>query len=132
MTRYWKQSLIVLLALAIFVPIASASPRIFFSGGFYGPAYYGPTYYGPAYYGPGWVRPYAVVPGPASGKIKIETKFKDANVYVDGGFAGTVGQLKTFPLHVGSHDIELRDRDGRSFYQERVEVVGGKTTKLVP
>jgi len=53
-------------------------------------------------------------------------------VYVDGGYAGTVGQLKTFQLRPGSHDVELRDRDGRSFYEEHIEVVAGKTLKLVP
>jgi len=56
---------------------------------------------------------------------------KDASVYVDGGYAGTVGQLKTFQLKPGSHDVELRNHNGNSFYQEHIEVVAGKTLKLV-
>jgi hypothetical protein len=64
--------------------------------------------------------------------VKFDTKMKDASVYVDGGYAGTVGDLKTFELRSGTHDLELRDHTGRSFYQERVDVVPGKTIKLVP
>ena len=132
MKRYWKHSLLILTALAIFVPVASARPY-FVGGGFYGPGfYYGPGYgwYGPGYgYGP---YGYAMVARPNVGKVKIDTKRKDAMVYVDGGYAGTVGDLKTFPLKAGNHDIELRGPDGHSFYQERVDVVPGKTTKLVP
>ena len=95
MTRYWKYSAMVLLALAIFVPVASARPRIFI-GGYYGGPFYGPAYYG--WYGPGYYAPYAVEPAPYAGKVKFETKMKDASVYVDGGYAGTIRQLGTFPL----------------------------------
>jgi hypothetical protein len=128
MTRYWKYSAMVLLALAIFVPVASARPRVFIGGyfgpGFYGPAYYG--WYGPAYYG----APYGFEQGPYAGQVKIETKMKDAGVYVDGGYAGTVGELKTFPLRPGTHDIEVRNPSGQTILQQRVDVLAGKTTKL--
>jgi hypothetical protein len=127
MTRYWKYSVMVLLALAIFVPVASARPRVFI-GGYYGPGFYGPAYYG--WYGPAYVAPYAVVPGPYVGKVKIDTKMKDAAVYVDGGYAGTVRELKTFPLRPGNHNIELRDPSGQTIFQERIDVLAGKTTKL--
>jgi hypothetical protein len=40
--------------------------------------------------------------------------------------------LKTFQLKPGSHDVELRDHEGHSFYQERIEVIAGKTLKLAP
>src|ERR1700688_5143040 len=127
MTRYWKYSAMLLLALAIFVPVASARPGFFyrgyFGGPFYGPAYYG--WYGPSYYGP-----YAAAPAPFEGKVKIDTKMKDASVFVDGGYAGTVGQLKTFPLRPGTHNIELRDTSGQTIFQERIDVLAGKTTKL--
>ena len=135
MIRYWKYLAIGFLALAVLVPAASAHPgmyfRGYFGGPFYGPAYYGwygPTYYGR--YGPGYYGPYAVAPAPNVGKVKIETKMKDARVYVDGGYAGTVGDLKTFPLRPGTHNIELRDPSGQSIFQEKVDVLVGKTTKL--
>jgi hypothetical protein len=129
MSRYLKLSLIALLALVCIAPVASARPFVVV-GGYYGPAWYGPAYYGPAWYGPGWGYGYARAP--VTGGVKFETKMKDASVYVDEGYAGTVGQLKTFQLRPGSHSVELRDHDGHSFYQERIEVVAGKTLKLVP
>jgi hypothetical protein len=139
MSRYLKLSaaaLTVLLAFAIFAPVASArsvvAVRGYYGHGFYGRAWYGPAWYGPGWYGPGWGAPYGYFPAPTTGSVKIETKMKDAAVYVDGGYAGTVGKLKTFPLTPGTHDIELRDREGHSFYQERIDVVVGKTLKLTP
>jgi hypothetical protein len=66
------------------------------------------------------------------GKVKFDTKAKDAMVYVDGGYAGTVGSLKTFPLRAGTHNIELRDPSGHAYFQESVNVIGGKTTTLNP
>lgn len=127
MTRYWKYSAMVLLALAIVVPVASARPRIFI-GGYYGGPFYGPAYYG--WYGPGYYAPYAVEPAPYAGKVKFETKMKDASVYVDGGYAGTIRQLGTFPLRPGTHNLELRDPSGQTIFQERVDVLAGKTIKL--
>jgi hypothetical protein len=121
MSRYLKISAIALLALVCIVPVASARPRVFVGG-----------YFGPGFYGPGWYSPYGYAGGPVTGSVKIDTRMKDASVYVDGGFAGTVGELKTFHLRPGSHDIELRNHDGQSFYQERVDVLAGKTIKLTP
>ena len=82
------------------------------------------------WYGPAYVAPYGVVPGPYAGKVKFDTKMKDASVFVDGGYAGTVGQLKTFPLRPGTHNIELRDPSGQTIFQEKVDVLAGKTIKL--
>ena len=126
MSRYLKLSLIALLALVFIVPAASARPVVVVGG------YYGPGWYGPGWYGPGWGAPYWYDRGPVTGGVRFDTKMKDASVYLDGGYAGTVGQLKTFQLRPGSYNVELRDHNGRSFYQERIEVVAGKTLKLVP
>jgi hypothetical protein len=129
MTRYWKYVAMVLLALAIFVPVASARPRVFI-GGYFGPGFYGPAYYG--WYGPGYgaAYPYGIAAIPYEGKVKIDTKMKDAGVFVDGGYAGTVGELKTFPLRPGTHDIEVRNPSGQTMLREHVDVLAGKTTKL--
>lgn len=126
MSRYLKISLIALMAMVCIVPAASARPRVFVGG------YFGPTYYGPAWYGPAWGAPYGYERGPVTGSVKIDTKMKDADVYVDGGYSGTVGQLKTFHLRPGAHDIELRTHNGNTFYQEHIEVIAGKTLKIVP
>jgi|HubBroStandDraft_6_1064221.scaffolds.fasta_scaffold2170092_1 hypothetical protein len=130
MTRYLKYVAIALLGLAVFVPAASARPFVVVGGGYFGPGWYGPAYYGwygPAYYGP---YAYGAYPSPNVGKVKFDTKLKDAKVYVDGGFAGTVHQLGTFPLRPGTHNLELRDPAGQILFQEKVDVVAGKTIKL--
>lgn len=121
MTRYWKYAAMILLALAIFVPAASAGPRVFIG---FGPAYWGPAYYG--WYGPA----YYAAPVPYVGHIKFDTKMKDAGVFVDGGYAGTVKQLGTFPLRPGNHNLELRNAAGQTIFQEQVDVLAGKTIKL--
>ncbi len=143
MNRLWKFAGMAVLAAAMLVPAASASPQRFgFRGGF-GPRFYGPTVFvGPGFYAPGWYgygtyglgwyEPYGFVPGPTAGKIKFDTKMKDAQVYVDGGLAGTVKQLGTFPLKAGAHDLELRTTSGQTLYQEHVDVIPGKTIKIKP
>ncbi|HWZ55926.1 MAG TPA: hypothetical protein VNZ63_07635 [Verrucomicrobiae bacterium] len=128
MTRYLKYLAMGILGLAVLVPAASARPVVFVGG--FGPAWYGTGYYGwygPAYYGP---YAYGAYPAPNVGKVKFDTKMKEAKVYVDGGFAGTVHQLGTFPLRPGTHKIELRDPSGQTIFQEKVDVVAGKTIKL--
>ena len=80
----------------------------------------------------GWYEPYGYVSSETAGKVKIDTKAKDAEVYVDGGYAGRVKQLGTFQLKAGEHDIELRDPNGQSFYQEHINVIVGKTIELKP
>ena len=132
MKRAIQFSLIALLAAVCMVPAASARPRVFV-GGYFGPGFYGPAYYGPIWYGPGWGwgAPYGYYESaPTTGNIKIETKDKNAEVYIDGAYAGTVAELKTFRLRPGDHNIELRDHTGNSTFQQRVDVIAGKTTKL--
>lgn len=64
------------------------------------------------------------------GYVKIDTHRKDASVYVDGGFADSIEKAKKFALRPGTHNIELRDSDGREIFQEKVAVLVGKTTTL--
>jgi hypothetical protein len=129
MKRLLKYSAIALLALVTSAPIASA--RGFFYGG---PVFYGgfggglyPAYaWGPAW-GP-WYGPYYGVPN--AGEVEIVTKHKGDQIFVDGGFAGRTGELKTFPLRAGTHTLELRNADGQTFYQERINVIAGKKLKI--
>ena len=131
MSRFSKFFLTGILAAATFAPIASARPPVVvFRGGFYGPGF--------GWYGPGWYGPYAYgydgygYRVANTGTIKIESKMKNDSVYVDGGFAGKVGDMKTFHLRTGAHDIEIKTPDGHSVYQEHVNVIGGNTIKLTP
>jgi hypothetical protein len=64
------------------------------------------------------------------GEVKIETRRKDLAVYIDGGYAAEIKKDKKFTLKPGNHEIELRDSDGQTVYQEKVAVTVGKTTKL--
>lgn len=64
--------------------------------------------------------------------MKIVPQVKDEQIFVDGGLAGVTGKLKKFPLRPGSHTIELRDRNGPAVYQERIQVILGKTIEIRP
>jgi len=84
-------------------------------------------YYPWGYYPYGYPRYYA----PANyGEVKIQTHRKDLVVYIDGGYAAEIRKDKKFTLRPGNHQIELRDSDGQTVYQEQVAVTIGKTTKL--
>ena len=87
-------------------------------GGWYRP-YWGP-YWGPAYYS-----------HPNAGEVKLDTKVKDAEVFINGAYAGTTHQNKTMYLRPGSYNIEIRE-GGRTQYAERIYVVADKTLKLHP
>lgn len=130
MRRLWKITLIGLLALLSFAPAASARGRFGWGGGFYYPYSYG--WYGPGWYNPWYGPPYGYYPGANAGNVKIKTEVKDASVFVDGGYAGPAHKLKKFALRPGTHDIALRDPNGKTFYQERVNVLLGRTVEIRP
>jgi hypothetical protein len=89
-------------------------------GPFFGPfyPYYGYYPYPPAYMAANF------------GEVEFKTHLKNAEVYIDGGYAAQIKETKKFALRPGNHDIELRDLDGQTLYQERVAVTIGQTTKL--
>ena len=110
-----KGLLILTVALMTLAPMsASAAIR-----GFVGGPYWGP-YWGPAYYG-----------YPAAGQVKLDTKVKHAEVFIDGAFAGTTHQTKSMHLRPGSYNIEIREA-GMTKFAERVYVVAGTTLHLHP
>ncbi len=96
-----------------------------FYGG-YGYPYYSPYYYPYGYYGAGYgygYPPYAyggnyVVAGGAGerayGSVRITDAPKDAPVYADGYYAGTVddfdGAFQHLNLEAGTHHIEVREQ----------------------
>ncbi len=125
-----KFLLLAATALMTIVPMtASAGVRGFvvvgppyYYGGFYRP-YWGP-YWGPAYGGYYYDHPNA-------GEVKLDTKVKDAQVYINGAYAGTTHQNKSMYLRPGSYNIEIHEF-GRTQYAERIYVVAGKTLHLHP
>ncbi len=89
-------------------------------GGFYRP-FWGP-YWGPAYYS-GYY--------PNAGQVKLDTKVKDAQVFINGAYAGTTHDNKTMHLRPGNYNIEIKEA-GRTQFTERVFVVADKTLHLHP
>jgi hypothetical protein len=89
-------------------------------GGWYAP-YWG-SYWGP-YYGYGYY--------PNSGEVKLDTKVKDAQVFINGAFAGTTHDNRTMHLRPGSYHIEIRE-NGQTPFAQQVYVAAGKTLHLHP
>ena len=129
-----RKGLLTILAAAMLAmaPVsASAAVRGFvvvgrpYYGGWYAP-YWGPYWGG--YWGPGYGYYYG---HPNAGEVKLDTKVKDAQVFINGAYAGTTHQNKSMYLRPGSYKIEIREA-GHTQYSERVYVVAGKTLHLHP
>ena len=121
-----KKSLLVCLAGLVLSAPLMAHPRHFvvvrpaFGWGWSDPFWRPYPYY-----------PYGYYQGPETGRVKFDTKAKDTQVYIDGAYAGTVGQLKKMDLRPGSYNIELRAPNQPTF-AEKIYVVAGKTLHLNP
>lgn len=111
-----------------------------------GPRFVGPrfgwgwsSYWGPGYYAPYWApAPYAynygygyANPAAPTGAVKFDTPDKDAQVYVNGAYAGTVGDLKTMDLQAGTYSIGIQV-PGAAMFDQKVYVAPGETVHLNP
>ena len=98
-----------------------------FIGGWYSPFWgpWGGPYVG-GYWGPGYYDPY-----PNTGEVKFDTKVKEAQVFINDAYLGTVRDNKTIHLKPGAYKIEIRE-PGREPYTANVYVTLGKTLKLHP
>jgi PEGA domain len=63
--------------------------------------------------------------------VKLDTKVKDAQVFINGAYAGTTKENKTMHLRPGSYNIEIRE-GGQSAFNQQVYVAPGKTIHLQP
>ena len=120
-----KGLLILAASLMTLVPVsAPAAVRGFvmvgrpYYGGIYRP-YWGPV--GGGYYASNL----------NAGEIKLDTKVKDAGVFINGAYAGTTHQNKSMHLRPGSYNIEIKEA-GSTRYAEKIYVVAGKTLHLQP
>ena len=126
MKSLWKASAIALFGLLTLASAASARPpRIIIRGGFGYPVWFSP------YWGPNYIYTYPV-PIIYTGELKIKAPMPGASVYVEGGFVGVTDKVKKIPLPAGTHEVQLRDPDGRTFYQESVAIIAGRTTQIQP
>lgn len=120
-----KRILLSCVAFLAMLPATGSAARIFVGVG-------GPVIGPYGWYAPYGYYPYGAVVGvPPAGEVKFDTKVKTAQVFINGAFAGTVGDLKTLHMRPGTYNFELRTAEGGSF-QETVYVLAGKTTKLQP
>src|SRR6266849_7673946 len=133
LSNHWRSKmrkglLILLGAIMTLAPMsASAAVRGYVVVGRpYYPGWYAP-YWGP-YWGPAYGGYYAY---PNSGEVKLDTKVKDASVFINGAYAGTTHQNKSMHLRPGSYNIEIRE-GGETTFAEQIYVVAGKTLHLHP
>ena len=125
-------------------------PWGYYGSGFYGGFYYGnwgyPYSWGLGYrYSPYWGGYYpgygysgyydypgyvGVAPGRATGGVRLDLDVRDAEVYVDGYYAGVVddfdGSLQRLSLEPGPHRIEI-NRDGFEPVSFEMNVEPGRT-----
>lgn len=127
MIKFLKPMFAVGALLLATIPAAAAPPRHF-----RGPVVVGPVFdpfwspwYGYGSYG------YYGAPYHAGGQVKIDSKAKDAEVFINGAFAGTVKEMKSMWLRPGIYDLELRAHGGEKF-SEKVYVIAGKTVHIRP
>jgi hypothetical protein len=124
-----KGLLTMAIALMTLAPVSAPAAIHGFIG--FGPGYYG-GWYGP-YWGGYW-GPYGGPYGYAyyhSGQVKLDTKVRDAEVFINGAYAGTTHDNRTMHLRPGNYNIEIREA-GRNMFAERVYVIPGKTLHLHP
>ena len=63
--------------------------------------------------------------------MKLDTKVKDAQVFINGAYAGTTKENKTMRLRPGSYNIAIREGEQTPF-AEQIYVAAGKTVHLHP
>jgi PEGA domain len=121
-----KKLMILFAAAAMAIaPMTASAARVIVGGpvivgGYYGPAwgpYGGPVYPAFAYAG--------------TGEVKLDTKNRDAEVFVNGAFAGTTKDARSLHLRPGRYSIEVRHA-GQEALNQQVFVVAGKTLHLRP
>jgi hypothetical protein len=122
---------LLLMTAGAFAAPGFRAARVYVGGGYgyHGPAYWGSGWY-PAY-GYGWYPGWTIGPSyhRGLGEVKLSTETREAEVFVDGSYAGIAKDLKSIWLRPGSYDIEVR-APGRASYYKRVYVIAGKTVRI--
>jgi hypothetical protein len=75
--------------------------------------------------------PYGVYPPIYSnaGELQLKTNVKDADVFINGAYAGKAGKLKSMWLLANTYSLEIR-APGHTPFTEKIYVVPGKTLKV--
>jgi hypothetical protein len=126
-----KKGLLILATAMIALAPMNASAAVVRGGFVVGPRFYG-GWYGPywgPYWGPGYFAPYDYYPN--LGEVKLDTKVRDAQVFINGAYSGTTHENRTMRLRPGTYNIEIREGSQTPFSQ-KIFVVAGKTMHLHP
>jgi len=67
--------------------------------------------------------------GDGRGEIRLSAEPKEAKVYINGAYAGTVDKLKTLWLDPGAYDLTV-SAAGREDFHQRLYVLSGKSLKI--
>ena len=142
--RFLMFSAIAALAVAGSAASAAAQPRghghgggrVVVVGGYYSPYYYAGSYLDP-WYGAQYPYPYPMHPsGYASApdaSVRLDVKPKEAEVYVDGYYAGIVddfdGSFQRLRVEPGQHEIELW-LDGYKTVRQQLYLTPNNTFKV--
>ncbi len=87
-------------------------------------------WYYPSFGWYGYYGPYPMYTGISRvGELKLKTNVKDADVYLNGAYAGKASKLKTMRLRPDSYTLEIRAR-GYAPYSQRVYLVAGKSLQV--
>jgi hypothetical protein len=112
-------------------------------GGYYRPFYYRPFYYDPFYFSDPWYAYQYPYPLPPYGygyhvyapdaSLRLEVKPKEAEVYVDGYYAGIVndfdGTFQRLRVEPGEHELELW-LDGYKTVHQKVYLTQDNTFRV--
>ena len=116
-----KITLVIAGAILALAPLtSSAAVRVFVGGPVFGYGFYGP--YAPY----GYYAPYS-----NTGTLKIDSKARDSEVFVNGSYAGLVKDNETMHLRPANYNIEVRHL-GETTFSENVYVTAGKTLHIAP
>jgi hypothetical protein len=119
-----------LLMAALLVMTLPVNAHVRFGGGFAFVPSIGAWYY--PYLGPyGLYGPYPVHQGiySVAGEIRLKTNVKDADVFINGAYAGKAAKLKSIWLRPDTYNLEIR-ASGYASYSERIYVMAGKTMHI--
>jgi hypothetical protein len=90
---------------------------------------YSPFFYDPfsaPFYGP-YVGGFAYAPD--KGEVQLKANPKNAQVFLDGAYAGTADHLKNMWLESGAYNLSV-SAPGREDFQKRIYVLSGKSLKI--
>jgi hypothetical protein len=99
-------------------------PYGFYPGNWVTASFWYPVWGPYPFFGPGYFA-YNV----GRGELRLAAEPKGAEVYIDGGYAGTADRLKDMWLGPGAYDLAVSASGYEAFHQ-RVYVLSGKTLKI--